>query len=545
MSDKNLTPLELMIKYAEDPKEGIFNIESQFEKIKNSAVDGLKAVFPIKGDKHTLILEDAWVHDNVRADDYAKQKEAKLKEKTFGIPVYGKIKMVDNETGEELDQLDKVRLMDLPKMTPRSTFIVKGSEWNLPLQFRLKPGVYTVMQDNGLPKTQINLGQGSRGKKLEIHMDPEEGDINLQVGSSNIPLYPILRKMGISHENIAKSWGEDVASANEDKYAGKQADAIKKFVGKFLDTTMEDVGGGVDKLREQFDLTQLDPITTQATLHKPYEKMNESMLLDAASRLVEVQKGKAETDDRDHLRFKTAHTVEDFFKERLEKNKKLIEFRLKRAIDSKDRIRDVLSVPHIKKVSDGLFTQMNISERSEQHNPIHIINEQFKTTLMGEGALGNLEMIKDEARQNHPSQLGLLDPVKTPESAKIGVTRYLSLGSQKEGNDLLGLYIDAKTFNPIRLTPTEAHDKKIAFPDQFKVVDGKAVFHDKFAKVQHQGRVEMVKKEDVDVLIPSSQSMFTFATSMIPFVDSLQGNRAFMASKHQEQTVPIINPKNT
>jgi len=86
--------------------------------------------------------------------------------------------------------------MDLPKLTSRQTFIVGGSEWNIPTQFRLKPGVYTVNQSNGLPKTQINLGSGGRGRKLEIHMDETKGDVVLKVKNSKIPLYPNIEIYG-------------------------------------------------------------------------------------------------------------------------------------------------------------------------------------------------------------------------------------------------------------------------------------------------------------------------------------------------------------
>jgi len=527
----------------EETATGIFDTEAQFEKIKNGATEGLKKTFPIEGEKHHLILNNSWVNDNADPEDYAKQKKVKLKDGTFGIPVYGDVSLVDAKTGKEVDRVKQVKLMDLPKMTSRGTFIVKGNEWNLPTQFRLKPGVYTINQANGIPKTQINLAKGGRGKKLEVHMSPVSGEVTMQVENSIIPLYPTLKALGITDEQIEEAWGGELFEINKAKFKGKEDLNIKKFAQKWLGQDL-DADGSASAIQEQFKETELSNETTALTMRKPYAIMDEKMLLDASRKLINVQTGKEEVDDRDHLRFKSAHSVDDFFRERLEKNQRAITFRLKRSIDTKEKVREVLAVPAIKKMVEGLFTQMTLSERSEQHNPIHIINEQFKTTLMGEGALGNLQMVKEDARMLHPSHLGILDPVKTPESSKIGVINYLALGAQKRGNDLLSLYVDHKNRKPVRLPPIKSHELKIAFPDQFTVEKGnKVVWIGKKIKVQHKGKVELVSPSEVDLVLPSSQSMFTFATAMIPFLDSTQGGRSFLASKHSEQTVSLLDPE--
>ena len=69
-----------LVKFAAQKQE-VLGSEKQFEKIKVNALDGLKSVFPIDGDKHKLVLRDAWVNDNLSADDYPKQKEAKLRDR--------------------------------------------------------------------------------------------------------------------------------------------------------------------------------------------------------------------------------------------------------------------------------------------------------------------------------------------------------------------------------------------------------------------------------------------------------------------------------
>lgn len=539
---------ELFLKVAEAVSSGnasgsdMFDAQSKFDRIKTSAIDGIKEAFPVEGKKHRIELLDVWVEDRLATDDYVSQQKAKMKDRTFSVPMYGKVRMTTLD-GKVLDEVKKVKLTDIPKITSRNTFIVKGSEWTVPTQLRLKPGVYTVPQANGLPKTQINMGKGGRGRRMEIHLDPEKQRMQLKVNNSHIPLYPILRAMGKTHQDISKAWGEDLADINQDMYGNKQTASVRKFAEKWLDSDKDlSKADAIEALQEQFEKTELSEETTKTTLHKAYAGVDTDLLTAASGKLVRVQNGTAEHDDRDHLRLKSVHSVEDIFKERFVVGKRQIHGKIKRQLDQKTTVKEVLSSQHLKKMTEGIFTGLVISERSEQYNPIHLLNESRKTTLMGEGALGSLEMVKDEARSLHPSHLGFLDPIKTPESAKIGVVNFMTTGTEKVGDSFVARYLHAKTGMEEKLTPTVSHEKKIAFPDQFELKNGKVKFLSGNVKVQYKGQVEVVPKSEVDYVLPSAGSMFTHATARVPYLGSMSGGRAFMASKHAEQALPLVNP---
>lgn len=517
----------------------LFSSTKKFEQVKASAVEGIKEALTTEGRKHNLIVDDVWVEDNLASDDFNRQKEDKLKDKTFGVPVYAKVRLV-NKKGDTLDEIKRIKLTDLPKMTNRGTFIVKGSEWTVPTQFRLKPGVYTVPQSTGLPKTQINMGKGGRGRRMEIHLDPEKQRVQLKVNNSHIPLYPVLRGFGMSHDTISKQWGEDLANANRAMYGDKVTANLRKFADKWLDQPGLNKNDAVAALNEQFNKTEVSAETTSQTLRKAYSQVNPELLLDASAKLSRVQSGEEEHDDRDHLRLKSVHDVSDIFKERFVVGKRQLQGKVRRQLDQKDNIRDILDRSQLRKMTEGIFTGLKISERSEQYNPMTLLNDGNKTTLMGEGALGSLEMVKDEARSLHPSHLAFLDSIKTPESAKIGVVNFLTTGAKKVGNELVAPFIDAKSGASVRLTPGQMHDKKVAFPDQYDVE--KRRFIGKDVKVQYQGQVTMVPAKEVDLIIPNAGNMFTYATARIPFLDSMSGGRAFMASKHAEQALPLVDP---
>jgi DNA-directed RNA polymerase subunit beta' len=130
----------------------------------------------------------------------------------------------------------------------------------------------------------------------------------------------------------------------------------------------------------------------------------------------------------------------------------------------------------------------------------------------------------------HPTHLGFLDPVNTPESKKIGVTLNLTVNTQKQGNDLATKLKNIKTGKTEFVTAIDAYHKVIALPDQkltgkvTAIKEGKQVEIDA-SKVTHQ--------------LPASFSAFTMSSQALPSLNHNQGNRAGMASRHINQAISL------
>ena len=187
-------------------------LDIQFDKVKKAAIDAVGSIFPVERQKHKLTLNKVWVQDDLDVSDYSSQTKSKTKEGTWGVPVMVDLSLVDLASGKVIDRAEKLRLFLLPKLTPRGSYIVRGNEYQVANQLRLKAGAYTKRTKNDDIKTQINL---AKGQNAELHIS-DKNIIQLKVAGSSakMPLYPLLVGMGMTDAHIRKSWGDKLYQQN-------------------------------------------------------------------------------------------------------------------------------------------------------------------------------------------------------------------------------------------------------------------------------------------------------------------------------------------
>lgn len=500
---------------------GNFGIDKQFNSIKKSAVDAVKTVFPMEGKLRKIALDRVWVEDNLKADDYKKQLSVKERNGTYGVPVYASLRLIDKQSDKEVDRGEKIKLFTLPKITDRFSYIVNGNEYQVSNQLRRKSGVYTLRKQNGELKTSVNL---AKGKNFDIEYNEDKALFNITKvggGQQKIPLYPILIDLGLSPSIISRELGADVARANQSsdtKVVSRMKAALNLKPNQ--------------SLSNYFSSTKIDPETTGDLLGKSFDKVDGMLILKAAANLLKTHLGKREADDPNSLETKELHSTEDFIKERIEKNKNALAYKVKRNIDNprKTKLSQVISPGAFNSTVEGFFLSDSKSTTPEQTNPLAMISGQYKTTIMGEGGIQSDHAITEDVRNVHPSQYGFIDPIHTPEGSKIGANMHLPLGVQKDGKNIKAFYKDKKG-NVIKLSPKEAYNKRVAFPNQ-KPIDGKV-------KVLYQGKTKEVPLSKVDVFTPDHKALFSVSTNLVPFLQNDQGNRSMMAAKMHEQAISL------
>ena len=78
--------------------------QESFETLKTRVADTVRKQFPIEGAKQTLIATKVWVDDNLDPGDIRGQKDAKLKGRTWSVPVRVEFELKDNKTGKVRDR---------------------------------------------------------------------------------------------------------------------------------------------------------------------------------------------------------------------------------------------------------------------------------------------------------------------------------------------------------------------------------------------------------------------------------------------------------
>jgi DNA-directed RNA polymerase beta subunit len=504
------------------------------DAIRRKVVEGLEQVFPMKAGKHVLELSNA----RVESKEYSsrEQKMAVLEGKTLSERVRGDV-VVKDAAGTVVDHAKNFTLMQLPWFTPRHTFVVDGTEYSVANQIRTKPGAYVRRRGNEELEATFNLAKGANFRVL---MDPEKGLLYMQPThtTSRIPLHPVLRALGIPHQDIAASWGSEIAGMNRD--AWKNPD---KHVDKLYETLVhpakQTAATSEEKarvLREYFDATSMDPEVSKNTLGYPYEKASPSAILAASHKLLDVHRAAADIDDRDSLAFKTFHSVDDFAKERLLLEARAMRTKLGWKLDaSKGDLRKAVPSGPFTRAMHGLLTGSSLASVPMQINPMELLDEASRVTMLGEGAIASERAIPLEARDVHPTHFGILDPYRSPESFKIGVDLRAAIGARRD--DVGNLYApvrDMKTGAATFLKASDMAKAVIAFP-------GEDVKPGKIIDAMRHGIVSRVSASEVTHQIEHVAAQYGPTTNLLPLIYGIQGNRVLMASKHQGQALPLVH----
>lgn len=301
------------------------------EQIHKKAIEGVQSVFPLQ--HRNVALEVKNVHVLPREYSSREQKEAILNGQTLQEPLRGDLVLRD-AAGKVIDRKEGVTLAQLPYFTQRHTFIVEGNEYSVAHQRRVRPGVYTRVRGNEELEAAFNLG---KGENFRINMDPAKGHMYLQYGSTNIPLYPVLKSLGVNDTQINKHWGEGVVATNRDAFTKKQEQAITKLYERLVPEYKRTATAPESMAREiaaQYQNTMLDPNVTEQTLGERFDRVTPQALLKASQKLLDVHREGRDTDDRDSLSFQALHSVDDFIKERIQLEGRAITRKIKTKVST-------------------------------------------------------------------------------------------------------------------------------------------------------------------------------------------------------------------
>lgn len=383
--------------------------------IREKTVQGLESLFPLISRDGELHVENVRVKPAVYSSN--DQKTAILHGRTLTEPVVGDLILKDKD-GKVVDRKKNHILAHLPYFTERHSMIVGGNEYEVPSQLRLKPGVYTRERGNGEFEAAFNL---SKGDNFRISMEPETGKLRAEIGTTTIPLRPVLKALGVTDATMKQYWGDELFHANTSARGTSDESAVNKLVERLK--RPKDVVANIPEAKKRFletyfDSTRMDPEVNARTLGKAYDRVTPMAMLDASKKLLKVHRGEDVGDDRDSLEFKTVHTVDDFFKERLEKDaRRTIAPKLVWKLNQgKDKpLKEVVPNSTFTKSLTSFLTSSAIAAIPTQYSPVELIDHASKITSLGEGGISSDRAIPFEARKTHATHLGILDPVRTPE----------------------------------------------------------------------------------------------------------------------------------
>jgi DNA-directed RNA polymerase beta subunit len=369
-------------------------------------------------------------------------------------------------------------------------------------------------------------------------MEPSSGVFKLKVGQANLKAYPILKAMGIKDRDMEKHWGPELLRVN--LVENEDVKTLNKAWNKFTQSrAKKSVGEDVtDKdWLEVFSKLKLDPEVVGVTLGSPYTNVTPEVLLKTSEKLVNISKGKADTDDRDSLAFQETWGPEDFFAERISKDSGMLARKLLWKATLNKSLKKI-SPSALDSHVDSVFYLSGVASPLEEINPMDAIDQNLRITRMGVGGLPSAEAVPDEARALQPSHFGFIDPIRSPESSNPGVDGRIAWNTYKGvDRELYTRLKDSKSGKSIYLPPQVVSRMPIAFPGEHE----KAAKTGKKVKCISNGQMKMMDPEKVPYELYSASGQFNLNSNLVPMLSAIEGGRLLMGSKYINQALSVKN----
>ncbi|MES2215870.1 MAG: DNA-directed RNA polymerase subunit beta, partial [Patescibacteria group bacterium] len=176
------------------------------------------------------------------------------------------------------------------------------------------------------------------------------------------------------------------------------------------------------------------------------------------------------------------------------------------------------------------FTTNQLSQFMGQENVLAEIENLRQLTALGPGGLSR-ERAGFEVRDVHPSHYGRLCPIHTPEGPNIGLVLRLAMYARINDFGMIETpYAKVKngkvTKEILYLNALEEENFRIAHAATVCDKDGNITEDE--VEVRITGKPAMAKKEEVDYIDVDTNQAFSVATSLIPFLNHDDANRALM-----------------
>ena len=199
--------------------------------------------------------------------------------------------------------------------------------------------------------------------------------------------------------------------------------------------------------------------------------------------------------------------------------------------------------PLITAIKD-FFATSQLSQFMDQTNPLSEITHKRRLSALGPGGLTR-ERAGFEVRDVHPTHYGRICPIETPEGQNIGLINSLATFAHVNDYGFIETpyrkVIDGRITDKIMyLSALEESEYTVG---QSKIpTDSKGKITSDLVSCRRNGEFLMVSPDKIDFVDVSTKQLVSIATTLIPFLENDDANRALMGSNMQRQAVPLINP---
>ena len=190
------------------------------------------------------------------------------------------------------------------------------------------------------------------------------------------------------------------------------------------------------------------------------------------------------------------------------------------------------------------FGSSPLSQFMDQTNPLAELTHKRRLSALGPGGLSR-DRAGFEVRDVHYSHYGRMCPIETPEGPNIGLISYLASFARLNQYSFIeapyrrvdketGVVLDEVVY----MTADVEDEYVVAQANEPLTEDGK--FARRRVNARYRNEILETDRENIDYMDVSPKMVVSVATSMIPFLENDDANRALMGANMQRQAVPLL-----
>ena len=506
--------------------------------------------------------------------------ECKERDVSYQAPLFAEIRFINRETGEIKEQ--DVFMGDFPLMTPRGTFIINGTERVVVSQLVRSPGVYfSSERDKTSDKTIYNAKViPSRGAWLEFETDKRDV-LSVRIDRKRKqPATLLLRALGIAEtrEEIIELLGDSemvIRTLDRDPATTKEESLIELY-RRFRPgepPTIDSARTLLDGLffnPQRYDLAKVGRYKINKKLgfdpENDHSTLTQEDIIETMRYIVALHDGEEgyQTDDIDHFGNRRIRTVGELiqnqFRIGLSRMERVVRERMSMQEPDDITPQSLVNIRPIVAAIKEFFGSSQLSQFMDQSNIAAGVTHKRRLSALGPGGLSR-ERAGFEVRDVHTSHYGRMCPIETPEGPNIGLIGSLATYARVNPYGFIETpyrrVIDGKVTDDVDyLTADEEEKYTIAQANETFNPDTREFGHfenGEFVKASRVlcrtkdsqgnfGEAADMPVETVNYMDVSPRQMTSVATSLIPFLEHDDANRALMGSNMQRQAVPLLRP---
>ncbi|MBO3724366.1 DNA-directed RNA polymerase subunit beta [Actinomyces bowdenii] len=539
---------------------------------------GLEEIFdeisPIEDFAETMALS---FHDHRFEEPKYTVEECQEKDLTYAAPLYVVADFENFSTGEIKSQT--VFMGDFPLMTERGTFIVNGSERVVVSQLVRSPGVYF---ERATEKTTDKFVYNvkfipSRGAWLEFEIDKSDR-VSVRIDrkrKQDVTVF--LLALGMDEAEIRKEFEGYPAltsALDEDRKVTTQDEALLDIYKKIRPGEPPSVEAGRTLLEnfyfnpKRYDLAKVgrykinkklglatDLADSVLRIEDIVAALKYLLALHAGAEGVEgVRDGEitqipVEYDDIDHLGNRRIRAVGELIQAQVRTGMSRMERQVRERMTTQDveaiTPNTLINIRPVTAAIKEFFGTSQLSQFMDQNNPLAGLTHKRRLSALGPGGLSR-ERASMEVRDVHTSHYGRMCPIESPEGPNIGLIGSLATFGRINPFGFVEtpyrVVKDGRVTDETHYLTADDEDRHVIAQANVTLTEDGRFAEDHVLCRVTGGEPALVPSSQVDLMDVSPRQMVSVGTSLIPFLEHDDANRALMGANMQRQAVPLIRP---